>query len=83
MVYSDVIKNNWHLLLPKKEKYTRIDSNKVWLSSLFDNKLNNGNAFSENQARFITVCTAIFHNAKYSKILSNVIEQKYPIFNKI
>ena len=69
MVYNDVINNNWHKILPKKSKYTKRDSDKIILVSLFNSKLNNGKTFTENEARFITVCTAIFHDAEHSRTL--------------
>jgi len=67
MIYSDVISNNWHTILPKKSKYTKRDIDKVLIESLFDSKLNAGNTFSKKQARFIVVCTSIFYDAEYSK----------------
>ncbi len=80
MIYSDVINNNWHNLLPKKKKYTKRDLDKLYIESLFDKTLNNGNTFTENQARFIIVCTAIYHDAEYSKTLSKTISDQYPIY---
>ena len=80
MTYGTVLENKWHELLPKKNKYTKRDLNKIVLESLFDGKLNNGKTFTDNQARFIVVCTAIYHNVEYSRVLDNIIEEKYPIF---
>lgn len=79
MIYSDVINNNWHLLLPKKEKYTKRDIDKVFLESFFDGKLNNGSTFSEKQARFIVMCTAIFHDAETSDYVTNYNSRKNEI----
>lgn len=62
MVYSEVIKNNWHLLLPKKKRYTKADVKNV---------MKKDNTLSEKIARFIVVCTAIFHDAEYSNWIAN------------
>ena len=78
MVYSDVIKNKYHALLPYKEKYTKRDINKIIELSFFDSSLNNGQIFDYRTARFIVLCTAIFHNAKTSKNVSN--QPKIKIF---
>jgi hypothetical protein len=63
MVYSDVISNNWHKILPKKAKYTKKDVNKVLQYSLF----NMQQTFKVKEAKFIVICTAIFHDAECSK----------------
>lgn len=70
MTYSDVLKNNWHTILTKKSKYTKRDVDNVYVASLLDNKLNNGRTFTEQQAKFIVVCTAIFHDSSYSKFVA-------------
>ena len=75
MTYADVLKNNWHKILPKKKKYTKRDLDKVWIESFFDKNLA-GKTFSENEARFITVCTAIYHNAEHSKPLGKIIPDR-------
>jgi hypothetical protein len=80
MVYSDVIKNNLHLLLPKKAKYTKRDVDAIAIESFFDSKLNAGNTFSEKQAIFIVKCIAIFHNAECSNFITETKKQLYPIF---
>lgn len=48
MVYSDVVKNN--LILPKREKYTIRDFKKL---------VNAG--YTQLQARFIVICSCIYH----------------------
>lgn len=53
MVYSDILKNG--LLLPQKSKYTKRD---------FEKLVKAGNAPKE--ARFICICSAIYHNSIYS-----------------
>ncbi len=67
MVYSDVIRNNFHKILNKKNKYTIRDVNTIFLESFFDKSLNNGNTFTLSQAKFIVICTAIFYNIPCSK----------------
>lgn len=64
MIYKDVINNNWNLILRKKKKYTIKDIGKV-LEQLPE--------LSQNQARFIVVCTAIFHDSEVQKKLYNAI----------
>lgn len=59
MVYSDIVKNG--LILPKKEKYTIKD---------FNNLVNSGT--EPKQARFICVCSAIFHSTEYSKTFNSL-----------
>jgi len=66
MVYSEVIKNKYHELLPKKNKYTMSDINKIIQLSFFNSNLNNGQIFDYRTARFIVLCTAIYHNTKTS-----------------
>ena len=65
MIYSTVISNNWHKILPYKEKYTKKDMDKIMEYSLF----NMDKTFSSMEARFIVICTAIFHNTDYSKYI--------------
>lgn len=81
MKYSEVIDNGLHKILSKKQKYTKNDVNKVLLDSLFNPELNNGKTFTERQARFIVVATAIFHGADYSRNLSNYNKSKAQYFN--
>ena len=57
MVYTDVIKNG--LILQKKEKYTKRD---------FMNVLSKG--FSGTDARFICICSAIYHEVEYSNFFN-------------
>jgi len=78
MVYSDVIKNKYHELLPRKEKYTRRDINKIIELSFFDSGLNGGQIFDYRTARFIVLCAAIFYNTKTSKNVSD--QPKVKIF---
>lgn len=75
MTYGDVIKRGWHKILPQKAKYTKRDLDKVLLASLLDKNIA-GRTFTENEARFITVCTAIFYNAKYSKTIQDSVSYK-------
>lgn len=80
MVYSDVIKNNLHLILPKKNKYTKRDVDKIIIKSLFNKTLNSGNTFTEKQAKFIVKCIAIYHNTDYSKYVSIPVKNNlYPV----
>ena len=69
MIYNDVISRGWHLILPKKQKYTARDVKKIIEISSSNPKLNGGRPFDWKPARFITICTAIFHDAEYSKRL--------------
>ncbi len=66
MIYSDVIDNNLHLIVKKKNKYTMHDVNKV-----YENLFLEGKNYSVKQCKFIIVCTAIFHDATYSKSFWN------------
>ena len=59
MVYSEVVKNGW--ILPRKEKYTMRDVRKV------AKEMN----ITESQARFIVVCSGIYHDADYSKYIGS------------
>jgi len=63
MVYSEVIKNNWHLLLPKKAKYTKADYKKL---------LKEYSEFTYNQAFFIVKCIAVFHDADFSRFFHSI-----------
>lgn len=63
MTYSDVV--NKGLVQPKKEKYTMRDVHKV------SKELN----VSESHARFICVCSAIYHDTDYSKYLGSYHSQ--------
>jgi hypothetical protein len=77
MIYSDVINNNWHTILPKKAKYTKADIDRVMVHSLF--KPFNGRTLSEREARFIVLCTAIYHDADWSKFVGQyhrIMERK-------
>jgi len=69
MIYSDVIKNNWHLLLPKKKKYTKTDIKKIL------KKIN----VSEQIARFIVLCTAIYYDTTCSIYIYNYNNTKNQI----
>ena len=59
MVYSDVIKSG--IVLPKKNKYTITDYKKL-----------RETGHSVKNARFICICSAIFHDANYSKSIANL-----------
>ncbi len=63
MLYSDVINNGWHKILPKKDKYTKKDMDSVWIASFMDPTLNNGKTFDVETARWIVFCTAVYYNA--------------------
>lgn len=56
MVYSDVVKNNLHKILKKKNKYTKTDVNTL---------INKGYSFKN--AIFIVKCTAIYYKVNWSK----------------
>jgi len=61
MLYSEVIDNNWHKILPKKNKYTLRDIKKIKkeLPKLTD-----------KQACFVVVCTAAFYDVDRSKTVN-------------
>ena len=61
MVYSDVTKNNWHLLLPKKEKYNKNDIKKILKLIKVDEKI----------ARFIVLCTSVFYDSECTDYINN------------
>lgn len=54
MIYSDVVKNG--LILPKKSIYTIRDYSKLVKAGT-----------APKVARFICICSAVFHNVEYSK----------------
>ena len=58
MVYSDVINNG--LILPRKNKYTKKDFN-ILISAGTEPK----------EARFICICSAIYHNTEYSNFFNS------------
>jgi hypothetical protein len=76
MVYSEVIKNNYHKILPEKKKYTQWDLNKVLTESFFNSNLNNGRTFSLTEARFIVLCTALFYDVEVSQTIYNFNSNK-------
>jgi hypothetical protein len=57
MTYTNVLNNKYHLFLPKRSRYTKSD----WLYLLKEYR------FNPSECLFIVKCTAIFHNAEYSK----------------
>lgn len=61
MVYSDVVRQGF--ILPRKDKYTVADVNRVMVDSLF----NPSGTLSRNEAVFIVKCSAIFHDTDCSK----------------
>ena len=58
MTYTDVITNQYNLILKKKKKYTKKDVDKLVKMG-----------FELKQALFITRCTAIYHDTEYSKVV--------------
>lgn len=60
MIYSEVVKNG--LILPKKSIYTIRDYNKLVKAGT-----------APKIARFICICSAVFHNVEYSKTFDNAI----------
>jgi hypothetical protein len=66
MVYSEVIEKKLHELLPKKQKYTISDFKKI-------QKLKPELSLSE--ARFVVICTSIFHDAEYSRLINQPLER--------
>ena len=58
MVYSDVV--NMGLILPYKEKYNKKDYEKL---------VDYG--YTKKVARFICVCSAIYHDVKYSNYFNS------------
>jgi hypothetical protein len=63
MIYSEVIARN--LILPRKNKYTVADVNKLLVASLFFPT----GTLRVSEAVFIVKCSAIFHGVDYSKDL--------------
>ena len=63
MVYSDVVSNG--LILPRKEKYTMRDVNKLITDSLFNPVY--GRTLTKQEAVFIIKCSAIHYNTDYSE----------------
>lgn len=59
MVYSDVVKNG--LILPRKEKYTKSDYKKLVKTG-----------YLAKEARFICICSAIYHNSIYSNFFDSL-----------
>ena len=59
MVYSDIVKNG--LILSKKKKYTIKDFEKLVKAGT-----------EPKQARFICICSAIFHSTEYSKSFNSL-----------
>lgn len=59
MIYSDVVKNG--LILPRKEIYTIRDFEKLVKAGT-----------EPRQARFICICSAIFHDVEYSKTFDSL-----------
>lgn len=76
MIYSDVIENKWHLILDKKDKYTKRDVEKLWLESFMNKDINNGTTFTQQECVFIVVCTAIFYESTYSMYIANYNSKK-------
>jgi hypothetical protein len=76
MIYSDVINNNWHLILPKKDRYTKKDIDAVMTESFLNINLNNGKMFDEKTARWIVVCTAAFYDTSFSRYVDQCIIMK-------
>ena len=64
MLYSDVVQRG--LILPRKNKYTKRDVDKVILDSLFKG----GQTLSKKQAAFIVKCSAIHWGTEYSKAVA-------------
>lgn len=60
-VYSDVV--NGGFILPRKDKYTIRDVQKVETESLFDGRTTP----SKTQAAFIVKCSAVYHDTDFSK----------------
>jgi hypothetical protein len=69
-----VIHNEWHKILPKKAKYTKKDVDKVLQYSLF----NMQQTFKVKEAKFIVICTAIFHNGIESADCSKYVMKNNP-----
>lgn len=67
MVYSDVIKNNYHLILPKRNKYTKRD----WLYLLKESRSPPSECF------FVVKCTAIYHDSQWSKFFDNQVNMMF------
>ena len=64
MTYSDVV--NRGLILPKKQKYTKRDVDRVLFDGLFS-----GCTLSPKQSAFIVKCSAIYWGTDYSKTVAN------------
>lgn len=74
MLYSEVVSSK---LLPKKEKYTKRDVDRVILNSLF----NGPKTYSTRQAKFIVVCSSIYHETKCSEYVYKREESPQCIVN--
>jgi hypothetical protein len=60
MVYSEVVSKG--LILPKREKYTMRDVNRVMIDSLF----RPGQTLGYKEALFIVKCSAVYHGTDWS-----------------
>lgn len=67
IVYSDVVRAGW--ILPKKKKYTMADVKSVIISSLF---MRSGRTMTVTEAAFVVKCSAMYHDAEYSKNVAEV-----------
>jgi hypothetical protein len=68
MVYSDIIKAG--LILPAKKKYTLKDVYSVLNNSLFNPF--NGKTLTLNQAAFIVICSAVYHNTIWADSITKL-----------
>ena len=75
MVYSDVIGNGWHKILPIKAKYTKKDVDKILNYSL----LNMERTFSIKEAKFVVQCTAIYYNGIEKAECSKYVTRHDPV----
>jgi hypothetical protein len=71
MDYGDVTANKWHLILPKKNKYTKRDFKYIMEYFKKQNK-----PISDKIAIYIIVCTAAYHDTSTSKYTYTYNDQK-------
>ena len=69
MNYSDVINQELHKILPKREKYTKRDIGAVIHHSLFNPY--KGRTFTEREAVFIVKATAAYYDTDWSDTISH------------
>lgn len=72
MVYSDVVNRGW--ILPRKEKYTKRDADKIVLDSLFGKY--GPRTIDARLAHFIVKCSAVYHGTDWSNYFDRLPARK-------